>query len=73
MLRTIEQLPSNAEQKVGGLVVVAGDPYYSASGRTCRRVTLRGQQSGTPETRLACRLDEGWVFVPDVFGSSLGG
>jgi hypothetical protein len=67
VLRALGQLPANAEQSVAGLGVVAGAPYHSASGRTCRHVTLTGK-SGIAEAKLACKSHEDdWVFVPGVF------
>jgi hypothetical protein len=73
VLGALDQLPPDSEQSVGGLAVSAGAPYHSASGRTCRRVTLKAH-SGAPAGKLACKSQQdGWVFVPGVFADTQGG
>jgi hypothetical protein len=71
-LANLEQLPADSEKSVGGVLVVAGAPYHSASGRTCRNVTFKGQSGSA--SKLACKSqDQGWVFVPTVFAGAQGG
>jgi len=64
ILRALDQLPSGKMQTVGRERVTAGAPYFAASGVRCREV------SWDKEHRLACREEEGWYFVPNVFGST---
>jgi hypothetical protein len=73
VLEALERLPNDKEQTVGGLVVTAGTPYHSASGRTCRRVLLK-EPSGALADKLACKAEpDSWVFVPSVFAPAQGG
>lgn len=47
-------------------IVTAEAPYPAASGRTCRTLTITGAE-GVARSRLACREDGEWFFVPQIF------
>jgi|GEM_PF-1924343 len=63
ILKSLDELPSDAARTVGGETVKAEPPYSAASGERCRYVAWDQQR------RLACREQAGWYFVPDVFGA----
>jgi hypothetical protein len=68
VLKKLDDLPTAQARTVGPLNVVADAPYDAASGKMCRRVLLT--QAGAPKrskTRLACRGESEWAFVPSVF------
>lgn len=68
VLAQLGQLPPAQERTVDNLSVTADPPYTAASGKTCRRLTLKPLKSPkTSRTRLACRNGERWAFVPSVF------
>lgn len=77
LLRRLPELPAGQPATIGGATVIAADPYFAASGRTCRAVTIQrsGQMSdqapgaGDASSRLACREDADWFFVPQIFRS----
>ena len=62
-LARLSDLPAGDSVTIAGEQVTAGEPYHAASGRRCREVSLGGA------ARLACEQEQGWVFVPDVFGA----
>lgn len=62
----LARLPSSVADEavhVGDRVFVLHAAYASASGRRCVLVSEHGGS-----TRVACEAQQGWVFVPDVFG-----
>ncbi|WP_428265145.1 hypothetical protein [Haliangium sp.] len=64
------ELPSLApgqQASIAGRVVVAEAPYPAASARTCREVHISSDAGGPERARLACREDDAWFFVPEVF------
>jgi hypothetical protein len=69
ILAKLPTLPSGERQVVDGTELVAEPIYLAASGRSCRAVHLGGTE---PRHRVACRVSEGWAFVPDVFGFADG-
>ena len=68
VLAVLGELVPGKTRTIGELSVVADAPYYAASGKTCRGVTLT---SANPpkhsRTRLACKNGEAWYFAPSVF------
>ncbi|HSC87639.1 MAG TPA: hypothetical protein VLC09_10230 [Polyangiaceae bacterium] len=66
VLTSLDQWKPDTAQKVGADTVVAERPYLAASGQQCRNVRF------SQASRLACRDDQGWYFVPDVFGNDPG-
>lgn len=71
ILTRIEDLEPGRAVAIEGSSVTAEAAYYAASGRTCRNVLIR--RDDTERVRLACRLDNAWAFVPDVLGPMAGG
>jgi hypothetical protein len=67
ILKSLDKLPAGAPQTVGREVVIAQAAYFAASGEHCRQVAWK------TESRLACKDDAGWYFVPDVFGAGTQG
>ena len=68
VLEKLDRLPVTKPTTVETLSVVADAPYASASGKTCRRLTLTAlTPPKTSRTRLACRNGDVWGFVPSVF------
>ena len=73
LLAQLGELPAGRPQRIGPLRAVADAPYYAASGRICRSVTVTqdgAKQKG--ETRLACSEGKDWFFVPSVFVAPTG-
>lgn len=67
----MEDVPVGEPVAFGSQVFVADAPYFAASGRTCRPVTVRGREpDGNVDFRLACEEGDGWVFVPDPFAEA---
>ncbi len=66
ILAQLKQLAPDKEANINGRVVVAGAPYAAASGRTCRAVSVRANGPAAARDHLACRIGNGWAFVPDV-------
>lgn len=93
LLRRLPELPAEQPVSIGNAGVIAGAPYFAASGRTCRALTIRASQSsgqtsgsapgqppsqasGQPSgdasrSRVACREDGDWFFVPQIFRSEV--
>lgn len=71
LLRRLPELPSQQPVSINDATVLAGAPYFAASGRTCRALTIEG--AGPSRSRLACREDGDWFFVPAIFGSAATG
>lgn len=70
ILAQADALPAGEKTTVGSLAVVADEPYFAASGRTCRWLTVfTGKVGG--DRRLACKDQRGWFFAPDVLGPPL--
>ena len=73
VLDGLSDLAPGKTHNVGSLRVVADRPYFAASGRTCRRVTMTpGSGKASAATRLACTEGQKWFFVPDVFRAPTG-
>jgi hypothetical protein len=65
----LQRLPTLVPEQpvtIDGAIVSAAAPYHAASGRTCRSLTITGADH-TAHSRLACREDAAWFFVPQVF------
>jgi hypothetical protein len=70
LLRRLSSLPAEQPVSIDDATVTARAPYYAASGRTCRALTIQsaGQSAGSAaRSRLVCREDSEWFFVPEVF------
>ncbi|HWN71482.1 MAG TPA: DVU3141 family protein [Haliangium sp.] len=68
LLRRLPELPAEQPVAIHDATVIARAPYFAASGRTCRALTI--EASGSPSrARLACREDGSWFFVPQIFRS----
>lgn len=70
LLRRLPELPAEQPVAIDDATVIARAPYSAASGRTCRALTIRasGQgPGGASRSRLACREDGDWFFVPQIF------
>ena len=52
--------------EVGDGRAVADREYAAASGRTCRYVTIYAPRDAGASSRLACRQNSAWSFVPEV-------
>lgn len=72
ILASLDELPAGSSRVVGQEKVVAGVPYFTASGTSCRTVSWRKQE------RLACqerkdppdkKKGPSWYFAPNVFGA----
>jgi hypothetical protein len=72
ILRELSSLPGATPRRLGDTTVVAGDPYLSASGKTCRTLHLSMDTPKAIHDRLACSQGGAWFFVPNVFASELG-
>jgi hypothetical protein len=84
LLRRLPELPAEQPVSIDDATVIARAPYFAASGRTCRALTIHapgqgsgaasGQAapdaSGASRSRLACREDGDWFFVPQIFQTS---
>jgi hypothetical protein len=70
VLRALPSLKSGTPLKVSDMTVVAAPPYSSASGRTCRALSVTGRASKEIAKRLACNNGQNWFFVPEVFGGN---
>lgn len=67
----LQRLPALAPEQpvtIEGAIVSAAAPYHAASGRTCRFLTITGADRSS-RSRLACREDAAWFFVPPIFQS----
>jgi hypothetical protein len=65
----LQRLPTLAPEQpvtIDGAMVSAAAPYHAASGRTCRPLVITGADRSA-RSRLACREDAEWFFVPQVF------
>lgn len=65
----LERLPTLAPEQpvtIDDAIVSAAAPYHAASGRTCRSLTITSADHSA-HSRLACREDAAWFFVPQVF------
>ena len=71
LLRRLPELPAKQPVSINDATVFAGAPYFAASGRTCRALTMQG--AGPARSRLACREDGDWFFVPAIFRSAAAG
>jgi hypothetical protein len=82
LLRRLPELPAEQPVSIDDATVIARAPYFAASGRTCRALTIHapgGAPSGAPggapdgasRSRLACREDGDWFFVPQIFRSEV--
>jgi hypothetical protein len=67
ILKNLDDLPPGKPHPVGREMVTAEAAYFAASGEHCRQVTWKAN------SRLACKDDAGWYFVPDVFGAGTQG
>ncbi len=68
LLERLDSLATGELLSLEGTTVTADAIYTSASGSKCRRVSFVSDQKQQP--RLACRDEQGWFFVPDVFGGA---
>jgi hypothetical protein len=71
LLRRLPELPAQQPVSINDATVLAGAPYFAASGRTCRALTIDG--AGQSRSRVACREDGDWFFVPAIFRSAASG
>jgi hypothetical protein len=102
LLRRLPELPAEQPVSIDDATVIAQAPYFAASGRTCRALTIRGPgrgpgaappqassqaspapspatsgdasataSGGASRSRLACREDGDWFFVPQIFRSAV--
>lgn len=65
----LQRLPALAPEQpvtIEGAIVSAAAPYHAASGRICRSLTITSADRSA-RSRLACRDDAAWFFVPQVF------
>lgn len=69
ILGALETLPANQPKSIRGTTVVAEPEYFAASGRYCRRMSLGAVQNTA--SRLACKDESGWFFVPSVYEPDL--
>ena len=57
------------ETGLNGEIVVDSE-YFSANGRLCRRYTERQSSFATPDSKLGCQSDQGWIEIKlDTFAS----
>jgi hypothetical protein len=68
ILQQVPQLPAGATRTVGDSQVIAEPAYHSASGRTCRALSITEGKQKQASHRLACTEGKTWFFVPDVLG-----
>jgi hypothetical protein len=74
LLALVARLQTGESGSYEGMMVEAGAPFFAASGRICKHITLRGPDSMTgAHSRLACQADHGWFFAADVFTSEARG
>jgi hypothetical protein len=82
LLRRLPELPAEQPVAIDDATVTARAPYSAASGRTCRALTILGAgaapveasgdaSGGASRSRLACREDGDWFFVPQIFRSEV--
>jgi hypothetical protein len=82
LLRRLPELPAEQPVSIDDATVIARAPYFAASGRTCRALTIQGPGAASPaaspaalggasRSRLACREDGDWFFVPQIFRSEV--
>jgi len=64
----LAQLGTDSPFPIEGNNVIAGPPYHAASGRLCRRISV-----DTGADSLACEMDDGWHFVPQIHLSGPSG
>ena len=70
LLALVANMQAGETGNYDGMAVEAGAPFFAASGRICKHITLRDQtRAGMVHTRLACHAEHGWVFAADVFSS----
>ena len=67
VLSQLDTLPAGQSRPFGSVKVTAGNGYDAASGRRCRTVKFEATGGESSKTRLACRDDTAWFFVPEVF------
>jgi hypothetical protein len=72
VLGQLDSLPPGQSRSFGATTATAGREYDAASGRRCRSVRFDDNKDGAPKTRLACRDDAVWFFVPEVFVARSG-
>ena len=72
VLGQLDTLLPGRSRSIGSAKVTAGQEYDAASGRRCRSVKFDAGTDGAPKTRLACRDDTAWFFVPEVFVAKSG-
>jgi hypothetical protein len=65
LLARLAELEPGVRVEVAGGAAIAERAYASASGRTCRRVSIEPPEAA-PGSRLACLVDGAWSFVPQV-------
>jgi len=74
LLGKLDTLAPDVEARLDGSIVLAGAPYDAASGRVCRRISLRPAKGGAPPRyHLVCKVEGAWAFVPDVLRASPAG
>lgn len=83
VLAALDELPPGTPKTIGGMTVVADEPYFSASGRACRWLMLETAGAKGGARRLACKdsggigeetEDQGsWFFAPNVFAPPMEG
>ena len=71
VLSAVSTLPSGQPRQLAGSTVIAEPAYASASGRTCRALSLSPDRKVEKSHRLACTNGGSWFFVPEVFGAAL--
>jgi len=69
ILERLADVPAGETQTIEGAQVSVSESYTSASGRTCRRVSITGSAA---RESLACLMPGGWSFVPNVFVENAG-
>lgn len=66
VLELLDTLPSGAAQQVEDSTVQATAPYFAASGRRCRQLTITSAGRPPDAPRLACQEGSRWHYVPTV-------
>jgi hypothetical protein len=72
LLGLLDTMPAGKPQTVGSLIVVADAPYFAASGRPCRGLTLTPEGKRESGRRVACKEEGKWFYVPNVLMAPVG-
>jgi hypothetical protein len=71
LIALIAGMQAHETSAIDGMNVESGQPFFAASGRPCKYITLSEQNNpGKTGTRLACQDSGGWFFAPDIFTSA---